>query len=386
MSESGSRSHLDFHKVPLAEIDSQWIKEKKAQLRDIVSSGFNKLDEDSSQEAWLINNLRSFKVFREAEFNHKNFAGKGVDLLFKLGINNKKEFENFVNTVFPEQAGDIIILNQEKPSAVYQKDRRNEIIEQIIRPVSATDDAERLLAELEENSESEEIKAALKTFFGPYMEPSLAAEEVPDPMVMSAVKEAWKSLSRKAQIILTERIAKDATLEEISSMKKIGVTPERVRQLYNKAIRKLRAELSGQFLDSPHAARDIREALDKPVVTEQEKDEQRLVHFIETYFISGVNLGLTQVSKLISAKFISESKRLKADLDEMCAEKARKIVQDLFPDQRSILFKDMNKKPGAKEDVLDDITKNRLQRMYKMLDKEAEELKATSLKMLKIYS
>lgn len=105
-------------------------------------------------------------------------------------------------------------------------------------------------------------RARFPTEFDPTMEKSDYLERQREEQAADCVSELWRILDRNSanlneieRVVIRERFAVDTppgsrerpkTLEQVGSM--IGVTKERVRQIQNKALNKLRAALDAELL------------------------------------------------------------------------------------------------------------------------------------------
>lgn len=229
-------------------------------LREIIASGYSSGSTGQTKSQWLVETVAAYRRFKNTQFKHQAFTGSGYLFLYALGIRNRREFENFILQMFPEQKGTLLLLSQTDAMALRQPWRRKSI-DKFTR--DSTDELESLETDKILAATSKKQLADLPTHMQELLDGLVAQIQDPDertdPYLLKAVAKAWEQLPLYYQEILKLFILEGKTYTEMGKEWQLSV--EGARQKYKKALKRLKQILFS--LRQGPAKEEMRKLIDK---------------------------------------------------------------------------------------------------------------------------
>lgn len=214
-----------------------WLRKNREQIRSIVESAFDgdKNNENKKKE-WLLEALFSYRNFQQLKLSSDKINCTGLDLLKFVGIPGREgsgEFREFVNNIFPEQAGTLEIMDADHGKDMSYKEKREELFKKPDYVKSTENDIRKLLEILGDDPELEGGRQRLASLL--VQDSSENKEEA--GLVFSRM---WRSVKPIEEAVVKEYVFNEKTFKEISVLPEFNFSLERARQIYFSGIRKLR--------------------------------------------------------------------------------------------------------------------------------------------------
>ncbi len=226
-----------------------WLRKNEGKIRAVIESGFVVNEQEPSKEEWLTEALYSFSNFRNLKFHGAGITCTGADLLEVLGINNKKEFDEFTRQVFPEQGATLLLARHDtrpKP-LIYNKDSRATIIKNSTNRPAIRDDLSQIIQGMGEDSQSPGVNERLAQFlFGKNRDEIKEESEDFDNLeihIRSSVDQVDLDPRQRKFIALKFLEEPNLTLKEIGELETPPITKEAVRKILEKALLKIRKKI-----------------------------------------------------------------------------------------------------------------------------------------------